>query len=187
MRFERTRSLRPFSVLFVCEGGAAPALFAEAIMNRLGAGAFHARSAIDPGVTRVEPLALEVLRRYNYRTVGLQHRSRTHFAGPKAPSLDYVFDLNGNRPASGITEIWPGHPLVSPWAVPDPAAAGPAEDDVRRAYVSLYGILYARISVFVSLPLRILSRQAVVDWIREIGRDDPNTALEPGLYAETVP
>lgn len=186
MRADRRQRQATLAVLFISDGNPAPALFAEAIMNRLGAGRFLAQSVLDPQHSRMDPMALEVLRRFNYRTVGLRHRSRGQFQGAKAPSLDLVFDLNPAGDRSAAAQIWPGHPVIAAWPMPDPASGTDGDAAVRRAYHQLYGRLYNRISILVTLPLDLLDRPAVSGWLTRLGRDEDVVLLSADPYAESV-
>ena len=186
MRANRRHRQATLAVLFISDGNPAPAVFAEAIMNRLGTGRFLAQSVLHPLHSRMDPMALEVLRRFNYRTVGLGHRSRSQFQEARAPSLDLVFDLNpvGDRPAAA--QIWPGHPVIAAWPMTDPAIGTDGDAAVRRAYQHLYGRLYNRISILVTLPPDLLDRPAVSSWLARLGRDEDVELLSPYPYAESV-
>jgi arsenate reductase (thioredoxin) len=183
MRSDRRQRQPTIAVLFVSDGNPAPALFAEAITNRLGAGRFLAQSIIEPSHTRMDPRALEVLRKFNYRTVGFRHRSRDQFHGPKAPSLDYVLDLN---PAAGA-QIWPGHPIVAAWPIADPAMESTDDAQLRQAYGQVYGRLYDRISILVTLPLSTLDRAAITRWLQRLGSDEDVELLAADPYSESLP
>ena len=187
MRSDRRQRQQTNAVLFVSDGNPAPALFAEAIMNRLGAGRFLAQSIIEPSHTRMDPRALEVLRKFNYRTVGLRHRSRDQFHGPKAPSLDYVVDLNPGARTSAGAQIWPGHPIVAAWPIADPVMEATDDAELRQAYGQVYGRLYSRISIFVTLPLTMLDRAAIMRWLQRLGSDEDIELLAADPYSESLP
>lgn len=168
MHWNRSHKAKPFSVLFVSGGNVAPALFAEAILNRLGGGEFAARSASRDEAAKVDFHALKILRKYNYRTGGLKYRSIAAFAGSKKLELDFVFDLSASRDLPSI-EVWPGHPIVSRWNLPDPDMTSGGEAEKHKAYADCYGALYSRVSLFVTLPLRSLTPSSVRRWIDMIG------------------
>lgn len=57
---------RPFRVLFLCTGNSARRRIAQAILNRRGPGRFVAESAGSHPVARVNPYAIEALRRASF-------------------------------------------------------------------------------------------------------------------------
>ena len=108
---------------------------AECILNRLGAGKFRAYSAGSQPAGKVNPFALELLRKTNYDVSNLRSKSWEEFAEPGAPKLDFVFTVCDNA-ANEVCPIWPGQPMTAHWGLPDPAAAqghrGGAESRLRR-------------------------------------------------------
>ena len=84
---------RPYNVLFLCTGNSARSIMAEAILNKRGAGQFHAYSAGSHPKGEVNPHTLQLLRQPRLRHVGLSLESVDEFAKPGAPALDFVFTV----------------------------------------------------------------------------------------------
>jgi protein-tyrosine-phosphatase len=101
---------------------------AEAILNKIGAGNFHAYSAGSQPKGWVHAETLQLLRSLGYETSGLRSKSWSEFADPGAPLLDFVFTVCDNA-AGEVCPVWPGQPMTAHWGLPDPAEAkgNPAE------------------------------------------------------------
>ena len=136
------------NVLFLCTGNSARSILSEAILNRLGEGRFRAYSAGSKPVGRVNPGAVELLRRREYPTDGLRSKSWDEFAGPDAPAMDYIITVCNN--AAGETcPVWPGHPATEHWDIADPAGVGETGEERRAAFEEAYAVLRKRIEEFV--------------------------------------
>ncbi len=159
----------PRNVLFLCTGNSARSILAEAIMNREGAGRFHAYSAGSQPKGTVHPFALDLLRKLNHPTAGMRSKSWDEFARPGAPRLDFVFTVCDNA-ASEVCPVWPGQPISAHWGIPDPAAAEGTEAERRLAFADAYRLLHNRISIFVNLPFASLDRLSLQTRLREIGQ-----------------
>ena len=160
---------RPFQVLFLCTGNSARSILSEAILNEKGRGRFVAHSAGSHPSGRVNPFALDLLRRMGWRTDGLRSKSWDEFAAPGAPHLDFVFTVCDNA-AGEICPVWLGHPMTAHWGIPDPAAVDGSDVDKTQAFRDAFRVLERRIDLFTALPIASLDRLALTNRVREIGR-----------------
>ena len=159
----------PFNVLFLCTGNSARSVMAECILNRLGAGKFRAYSAGSHPAGKVNPIALNLLRKTNYDVSGLRSKSWDEFAAPGAPKLDFVFTVCDDA-ANEVCPIWPGQPMTAHWGLPDPAKAHGTEAERTLAFADTMRMLTQRIAIFVSLPLDKLSKLSLQKELDAIGR-----------------
>src|SRR5262245_36313071 len=142
---------------------------AEAILNKLGAGKFHAFSAGSQPKGEVNPEALRLLQSLGYDTARFRSKSWNEFAKPGAPPLDFVFTVCDN--AAGETcPLWPGQPMTAHWGIPDPAAATGSAAEVSLAFKDAYRLLHQRIGIFGALPIRSLDQLSLQAKLRDIGR-----------------
>jgi protein-tyrosine-phosphatase len=166
---------RPFNVLFLCTGNSSRSIMAEVILNRLGAGKFHAFSAGSHPKGRIHPETVRLLQSLHYETSSLRSKSWNEFANPGAPLMNFVFTVCDNT-AGETCPVWPGQPMTAHWGIPDPAEATGALAEVALAFKDAYRMLERRISIFVSLPLRSLDQLSLQKRLREIGRLGSATA-----------
>jgi len=157
------------NVLFLCTGNSARSILAEAYLNVAGNSRFIAYSAGSNPTGRVNPLALELLRKNRIDTSNARSKSWDEFARPGAPRLDFVFTVCDNA-AGEVCPIWPGQPITAHWGIADPAAAGGSDEDRRRAFLRAFTELSTRINLFLSLPLDKLDRLVLQRKLDEIGR-----------------
>lgn len=158
-----------FNVLFLCTGNSARSILAEAWLNSAGKGRFVAYSAGSHPAGKVNPFALELLKKNRLAVDGLRSKSWDEFARPGAPKLDFVFTVCDNA-AGEVCPIWPGQPITAHWGVEDPAAVQGSDDEKRRAFLKAFAELSRRINLFLALPVEKLDRQALKAKLDEIGR-----------------
>ena len=162
-------SSTPYNVLFLCTGNSARSIMAEAYLNAAGRGRFVAYSAGSHPGGKVNPFALDLLRKNRIDTEGLRSKSWDEFARPGAPALDFVFTVCDNA-AGEVCPFWPGQPMTAHWGIQDPAAVEGADEDKRRAFLRAFTELSTRINLFMSLPLDKLDRLVLKKKLEEIGR-----------------
>lgn len=160
---------RIYNVLFLCTGNSARSIMAEAILNHLGKGRFKAYSAGSHPGGRVNPFAIEQLKRASLPTDGYRSKNWSEFASPDAPQLNFVFTVCDNA-AGEVCPVWPGQPMTAHWGIEDPAAVEGSDDDKRRAFSMAFAQLNRRISIFNSLPFTKLDTMALKRELDTIGR-----------------
>lgn len=161
--------MRKFNVLFLCTGNSARSILAEAYLNARGEGRFVAYSAGSHPAGKVNPFALELLKKHRLDTSDLRSKNWEEFARPGAPKLDFVFTVCDN--AAGETcPLWPGQPVTAHWGVADPAAIQGSDEDKRKAFLKAFTELSTRINLMLALPLKKLDRQALTGKLKEIGK-----------------
>jgi arsenate reductase len=158
----------PLNVLFLCTGNSARSIMAECILNRLGAGKFRGFSAGSRPTGKVNPLALNVLRKTNYAVSKLRSKSWDEFAAPGAPKIDFVFTLCDDA-VNEVCPIWAGQPMTAHWGLPDPVKAEGNEAERAFAFDDCMRMLNQRIGIFVNLPLDKLSKLSLQKQLDEIG------------------
>ncbi len=172
---------RPFNVLFLCTGNSARSVIAEAILNKLGHGRFHAFSAGSQPKGAVNPHTIELLDGLGYATKGFRSKSWSEFTKPGAPKFDFVFTVCDSA-AAETCPVRPGQPMTAHWGIPDPAAAQGTPAEIALAFKDAYRMLERRIGIFVALPIRSLDQLSLKNRLKEIGRIEGATAKasEPG-------
>ena len=160
---------KPFNVLFLCTGNSARSIMAEAILNKLGAGKFHAYSAGSQPNGKVNPSTIQLLQSLGYETSRFRSKSWNEFAKPGAPALDFAFTVCDNA-AGEMCPVWPGQPMTAHWGIPDPAKAKGSPAEIALAFKDAYRMLFQRIGIFTALPLRSLDQLSLQNKLREIGR-----------------
>ncbi|HEY2753051.1 arsenate reductase ArsC [Phenylobacterium sp.] len=163
---------RPYNVLFLCTGNSCRSIMAEAIMNREGAGKFVAYSAGSHPTGVVNPHALALLEKFNYKASAYRSKPWEEFSretNPNAPELDFVFTVCDDA-AGEVCPIWPGQPMSAHWGMPDPARASGNEAEIGLAFADTYRMLNNRITLFRNLPMDKLDRLSLQKRLEDIGK-----------------
>lgn len=155
-----------YSVLVLCTGNSARSILGEGLFNHLGEGRVRAFSAGSRPAGKVNPLALEVLRKHGIQVAGARSKSWDEFSTVGAPEIDFIFTVCGNA-ASEPCPIWPGRPATAHWNIPDPAHVEPIEAR-REAFEVAYTQLERRVRAFLDLPLESMSKNEIMQAARRI-------------------
>ena len=156
------------NVLFLCTGNSARSILAEAYLNSKARGRFAAYSAGSHPAGKVNPFALELLRKHRLNVEGLRSKNWDEFARPGAPRMDFVFTVCDNA-AGEACPLWPGQPVTAHWGVEDPAAVAGSDVDKRQAFERAFTHLSARIDRLLQLPLDDVDRASLKAKLAEIG------------------
>jgi protein-tyrosine-phosphatase len=165
--------MKTYNVLFLCTGNSARSILAEAILNKEGAGRFHAFSAGSYPKGAVHPVAIKLLGELDYDTEGFRSKSWDEFAGVGAPPLDFVFTVCDHA-AGEVCPTWPGQPMTAHWGIEDPAAVESSEQP--QAFWIAYNQLRRRIELFLALPLESIDELSLQTRLREIGGNHDQSA-----------
>jgi arsenate reductase (thioredoxin) len=158
-----------YNVLFLCTGNSARSIIAEAIMNRIGTERFKAYSAGSHPKGEVNPHAIALLKRLDYKTDDLHSKPWDEFARPDAPPLHFVITVCDSA-AGEVCPIWPGQPMTAHWGMPDPAAVEGTPAEVALAFADAYRMLNNRIGAFANLKLSGLDRLSLQTKVSDIGK-----------------
>ena len=161
---------RLLTVLFICTGNSARSIFAEAILNRLGAGKFKAFSAGTHAYSELNPRAVALLEKNGFDVSGLRSKHVGEFELPGAPPLDFVFTVC-DRSANEECPPWPGQPLTGHWGIPDPVKVEGTDAEKALAFSEAFRMLHHRISAFAALPLDTLDRMSLQKQLDRIAID----------------
>ena len=142
----------PLHFLVLCTGNSARSILAEALLNYLGTGRVKAFSAGSKPAGRVNPFALAVLAEAGISVSDPRSKSWDEFAAPGAPTMDVVITVCDNA-AGEVCPVWPGAPIQVHWGFPDPAAVVGTDEEKRRAFRQVMGMIRPRIEALLALDL----------------------------------
>lgn len=157
-----------FNVLFLCTHNSARSIMAEALLQKIGRGRFHAYSAgSDPAAAPV-PEVLERLTHLGHDVAHLRCKSWDEFTGPEAPRMDFVIALCDTPQGQFCPDL--GTKFVTgAWPLPDPTQFTGSASERTTLLNELYAMIRRRIEIFISLPFAALDRLALKARLDEIG------------------
>lgn len=151
---------KAYNVLILCTGNSARSIMAEALINSMGNGRFHAYSAGSTPTGKVNPFAIEKVQSVKYPIENLRSKSWDEFATAEAPKMDFIITVCDNA-AGEVCPIWPGQPISAHWGFEDPAAVEGTDEEKRRAFDKVFRLMLTRVGLFVNLPLKVLDNTAI--------------------------
>jgi protein-tyrosine-phosphatase/DNA-binding transcriptional ArsR family regulator len=157
-----------FNVLFLCTQNSARSIIAEALLDKIGRGRFHAYSAgADPAEAPL-PEVLERLKVLGHDVSRLRSKSWNEFKGPDAPRMDFVIALC-DAPSGQYCPDLSGQFVTAAWPLPDPAQFQGSATERTTLLNELYAMIRRRLEIFTSLPFASLDRMALKARLDEIG------------------
>lgn len=162
----------PFNVLFVCSGNSARSIFAEAILNHIGAGKFRAFSAGTRPGSQLNSYAVNILNRNGLATDGLRAKHISEFETPQAPKMAFVFTVCDAAAAEDCAP-WPGQPMTAHWGIADPVKAIGTQAEKGLAFAKAFAELNRRILAFSALSIEHLDRLSLQRSLDSIGLNRP--------------
>ena len=159
-----------YNVLFLCTGNSARSIIAEALLNVMGKGRFHAYSAGSFPSGKVQPIAAEMAKAIGYDE-SLRSKSWDEVAGASAPKMDFIITVCDNA-AGEVCPVWPGQPVTAHWGVPDPAAVTESEEARRQAFKAAWAMLRQRVELLLALPVDKLDRMSLQREVGAIGQQE---------------
>ena len=135
-------------VLFLCTGNSARSIIAEGILRKLGGDTFFSYSAGSQPAGKPNPYALAVLRDHDIDISFARSKRWDEFANSDAPKMDLIITVCDN--AAGETcPVWPGHPSMAHWGVPDPAIMQGGHEDILATFQRTYLEMEVRINMLL--------------------------------------
>lgn len=139
---------RPIRVLFVCTANTSRSILAEAILRRVGGGAYEAFSAgVEP--TEVHPLTRRVLAEAGFDHDWAAAKGVDHFSGQ---DFDYVITLCDD--ARLVCPVFPGADHSIHWGYREPASVEGDDEARLAAFRHVFTELAERIRQFVLVTSR---------------------------------
>jgi arsenate reductase len=129
---------------------------AEALISAKAGARFAASSAGSKPAPRVNPYAVEALRR-----VGIDWTGREPKGIPAVEREQWDLVVTVCDRAKEACPIFPGRPATAHWGMDDPAEVEGSEEEKVEAFVAARQLLARRIDLLLALPIEKLDRLAL--------------------------
>lgn len=141
---------------------------AEAILETVGRGKFHAYSAGSEPAKRPMPDVIERLVALGHDVSRLRSKSWHEFSGPDAPRMDFVMTLCDTLDGQICPEFG-GKVVTAAWPFPDPHKFKGSIVERVTNLNALYGMIRRRLEIFVNLPYASLDSMSLKARLDELG------------------
>lgn len=128
-------------VLVLCTGNSCRSIMAEALINALGPGRYHAVSAGSHPAGYVHPKSIATLKRHGIEPGQPRSKSWNEFAGQ---SFDLVITVC-DQAAGESCPLFHGTPTKMHWSTPDPAKVTGPDAEVNAAFDEAFQMLKRRV------------------------------------------
>jgi arsenate reductase len=156
-----------YSVLVLCTGNSARSIMGEALFNLLGSSYFKAYSAGSRPVGRVNPYAIEQIRRLTIDDDRYYSKSWLEYAKAGAPSFDFIITVCSNA-AEETCPAFLGEGIHINWSLPDPASVDSTGDATRAAFAQVFSELKQRIDTLLALPLDSMNKLQIANAMQHL-------------------
>tara|TARA_B100001939_G_scaffold347979_1_gene371768 strand:+ start:4969 stop:5376 length:408 start_codon:yes stop_codon:yes gene_type:complete len=128
------------NVLVLCTGNSCRSIMAEALINQLAQGRYHAVSAGSKPEGYVHPKSIETLKRHGVQAGEPRSKSWDEFQGMNFDLVITVCDA-----AAESCPVFLGKHKKLHWSTPDPAAVTGNEEEINTAFDEAFNLLKAKI------------------------------------------
>jgi arsenate reductase (thioredoxin) len=135
----------PIKVLVLCTGNSCRSVMAEALINELGRGRYHAWSAGSHPLGYVHPKSIETLKRHGIDHGQSRSKSWDEFAHQP---FDLVITVC-NQAAGESCPLFSGNPKKLHWSTTDPTKATGSDAEIDAAFDHAFFMLKNRIQDLV--------------------------------------
>ena len=160
-----------YNVLFLCTGNTSRSIMSEALLATMGHGRFKTFSAGSQPSGKVNPFAIEQVKKTGYDLSNLRSKSWDEFVKADAPHMDFIITVC-DQAAGEVCPLWPGHPSSAHWGFYDPAAVEGSDETKRAAFEQVFQQIKYRVDAFLQVPLEELDEDAIRAELQRVGDID---------------
>lgn len=156
------------NILVLCTGNSARSIMSEALINVLGEGRFCAYSAGSQPSGQVNIFAAEQAQSIGYPMENVRSKSWDEFSQLESPHMDIVITVCDSA-AGESCPLWRGTPIKIHWNFEDPSHVSGTDEEKRQAFAHTFALIRYKIQQLVNLPMEMLSQEALIKALNQIG------------------
>ncbi|MEW6037709.1 MAG: arsenate reductase ArsC [Pseudomonadota bacterium] len=154
------------NVLVLCTGNSCRSILGEALLNHLGGDRLRAWSAGSHPTGKVNPHALETLRRHGLPAEGLSSKSWDALGDIAFDILITVCD----DAAGEACPIYLSPAIRGHWGMPDPAKATGSLAEIDAVFDATFETLENRVRALLALPVEHMNPAELAAELERIGK-----------------